>query len=80
MSDFHDQWLIWKLIAKTTRLSNNITVLCKENIEEMAVEKDIFPADIHLKFEQNAVMRLFLLWTHLKMIWSRRKSRNRSRK
>ena len=52
-SDFHDQWLIWKLIAKTTRLSNNITVLCKENIEKMAVEKDIFPADIHLKFEQN---------------------------
>ena len=26
-SDFHDQWLIWKLIAKTKRQSNNITVL-----------------------------------------------------
>ena len=51
LSDFHDQWLIWKLIAKTTRLSNNITVLCKENIEEIAVEKGIFLADIHLKFE-----------------------------
>ena len=38
--------IIWKLIAKTTRLSNNITVLCKENIEEIAVEKSIFPADI----------------------------------
>ena len=46
MSDFQDQWLIWKLIAKTTRLSNNITVLCKENIEEIAVEKSIFLADI----------------------------------
>ena len=46
LSDFQDQWLIWKLIAKTTRLSNNITVLCKENIEEMAVEKGIFLADI----------------------------------
>jgi hypothetical protein len=46
LSEFKDQWLIWKLIAKTTRLSNNITVLCKENIEEIAVEKSIFPADI----------------------------------
>ena len=36
-SDFHDQWLIWKLIAKTKRQSNNITVLWKEKNEEMAV-------------------------------------------
>ena len=46
LSDFHDQWLIWKLITEPTRLSNNITVLCRENIEETAVEKGIFLADI----------------------------------
>ena len=60
MSDFHDQWLIWKLIAKTTRLSNNITVLCKENIEEIAVEKSIFPADI--------LVRVILFPAKLKLI------------
>ena len=54
LSDFHDQWLIWKIITEPTRQSNNITVLCKENIEQMAVEKGIFPADIHFKFEQRA--------------------------
>ena len=60
MSDFQDQWLIWKLIAKTTRLSNNITVLCKENIEEIAVEKSIFPADI--------LVRVILFPAKLKLI------------
>ena len=60
LSDFHDQWLIWKIITEPTRQSNNITVLCKENIEEIAVEKSIFPADI--------LVRVILFPAKLKLI------------
>ena len=46
LSDIHHQWLIWKIITEPSKLSNNINMFDKENVEKMAVEKSILLADL----------------------------------
>ena len=46
LSDIHHQWLVWKKITEPSRLSNNINMFGKANVEKMAVEKSILLADL----------------------------------
>ena len=48
-SDFHGQWFILKIRAGTIRICKNIDIIAKENVEEIAVEKTIFPAEVMAK-------------------------------
>ena len=48
LSDFHAPSLFVKMVTGPTGISMNINVFVKENLEQLAVEKCLFSAEIYV--------------------------------